>query len=146
MTSKDQTRETGPWEAALAQIREWDSEWADTSLKVTTNPWNSGVLPRKTVELISLAMNAACTNLNPDGTRRHIRAALEAARDEVAHRRAEQNSDRQRERPDERRQKEQEHHRHILIALESDVVACPNLQVILPCEMHPISPEVRLGS
>ena len=23
-------------------------------------------------------MNAACTNLNPDGTRRHIRAALEA--------------------------------------------------------------------
>ncbi len=78
MTSKDQTRETGPWEAALAQIREWDSEWADTSLKVTTNPWNSGVLPRKTVELISLAMNAACTNLNPDGTRRHIRAALEA--------------------------------------------------------------------
>src|SRR5216684_6878808 len=85
MTSKDQTRETGPWEAALAQIREWDSEWADTSLKVTTNPWNSGVLPRKTVELISLAMNAACTNLNPDGTRRHIRAALEAGatRDEI---------------------------------------------------------------
>jgi alkylhydroperoxidase/carboxymuconolactone decarboxylase family protein YurZ len=36
-------------------------------------------------ELISLAINAACTNLNPDGTRRHIRAALEAGatRDEI---------------------------------------------------------------
>jgi alkylhydroperoxidase/carboxymuconolactone decarboxylase family protein YurZ len=28
--------------------------------------------------LIGVALNAACTNLNPDGTRRHIRAALEA--------------------------------------------------------------------
>src|ERR1700687_3391969 len=78
MTSREQTRETGPWEAALAQIREWDPEWADTCAKMTTNPSSSAVLPRQTVELISLAINAACTNLNPDGTRRHIRAALEA--------------------------------------------------------------------
>lgn len=52
---------------------------------MTTNPWVAGVLPRKTVELISVALNAACTNLDPDGTRRHIRAALEAGatRDEI---------------------------------------------------------------
>ncbi len=52
---------------------------------MTTNPWTSGLLPRKTVELIGVAVNAACTNLNPDGTRRHIRAALEAgaSRDEI---------------------------------------------------------------
>ena len=36
------------------------------------------VLPRKTVEFIGVALNAACTNLNAEGTRRHIRAALEA--------------------------------------------------------------------
>src|SRR5262245_58910386 len=42
------------------------------------NPWSSGVLSRKLVELIGVALNAACTNLNPDGTRRHIRAALDA--------------------------------------------------------------------
>jgi hypothetical protein len=30
------------------------------------------------VELVGLAVNAACTNLNPEGTRRCIRAALEA--------------------------------------------------------------------
>jgi alkylhydroperoxidase/carboxymuconolactone decarboxylase family protein YurZ len=78
MAFKDQKRETGPWDAALEQLREWDPEWADACAKMTTNPWSSTVLPRKTVELISLAINAACTNLNPDGTRRHIRAALEA--------------------------------------------------------------------
>jgi alkylhydroperoxidase/carboxymuconolactone decarboxylase family protein YurZ len=77
--------EAGPWDAALAQLREWDPAWADACARMTTNPWNSNILPRKTVELISLAINAACTNQNPDGTRRHIRAALEAGatRDEI---------------------------------------------------------------
>ena len=83
--TKEQMPETGPWDAALAQLREWDPAWADACAKMSTNPWNSNVLPRKTVELIGVALNAACTNLNPDGTRRHIRAALEAgaSRDEI---------------------------------------------------------------
>jgi alkylhydroperoxidase/carboxymuconolactone decarboxylase family protein YurZ len=53
--------------------------------KMSTNPWTSGVLSRKFVELVSVGLNAACTNLNPDGTRRHIRAALDAGatRDEI---------------------------------------------------------------
>ncbi|MBR0692033.1 carboxymuconolactone decarboxylase family protein [Bradyrhizobium lablabi] len=52
---------------------------------MTTNPWTEGVLPRRFIELVGVALNAACTNLNPDGTRRHIRAALEAGatRDEI---------------------------------------------------------------
>jgi alkylhydroperoxidase/carboxymuconolactone decarboxylase family protein YurZ len=52
---------------------------------MTGNPWESGVLPRKFIELVGVALNAACTNLDPDGTRRHIRAALGAGatRDEV---------------------------------------------------------------
>ncbi len=69
---------TGPWDPALATLREWDPNWADTCVKMTTNPWTAGVLPRKFIELVSVALNAACTNLNPDGSRRHIRAALEA--------------------------------------------------------------------
>lgn len=70
---------------SLQQLREWDPQWADACVKMTTNPWTSGVLSRKLVELISVGINAACTNLNPDGTRRHIRAALEAGatRDEI---------------------------------------------------------------
>src|SRR5689334_9746026 len=71
-------RESGPWDSALTRLREWDPAWAETCVKMTTNPWTSGVLPRKTVELIGVALNAACTNLNPDGTRCHIRAALDA--------------------------------------------------------------------
>jgi hypothetical protein len=59
--------------------------WAEAAERVTSNPWKHEVLPRMTVELIGLAVNAACTNLNPEGTRRHIRAALEAgaSREEI---------------------------------------------------------------
>jgi alkylhydroperoxidase/carboxymuconolactone decarboxylase family protein YurZ len=54
-------------------------------LRVGTNPWTSGVLPRKEVELLSLALHCSCTNLDEVGTRRHMRAALDegATRDEV---------------------------------------------------------------
>ena len=81
----DGPRETGPWDDALATLRAWDPEWAETCAQMTTNPWSSTVLPHKTVELIGVALNAACTNLNPEGTRRHIRAALRAgaSREEI---------------------------------------------------------------
>jgi alkylhydroperoxidase/carboxymuconolactone decarboxylase family protein YurZ len=72
------TTETGPWDDALAELREWDPAWAETCARMTTNPWRGGVLSRKLVELIGVAVNAACTNLNPEGTRRHIRRALDA--------------------------------------------------------------------
>ena len=59
--------------------------WVDQCVRMSKEPWNSGVLPRKDVELISLAVNAACTNLSAGGTRRHIRGALEAgaSREEI---------------------------------------------------------------
>lgn len=76
----------GPWDhSSLQKLREWDPKWAEICVRMTSNVWTGGVLPRKTVELISIGLNAACTNLNADGTRRHIRAALEAGatRDEI---------------------------------------------------------------
>ena len=33
---------------------------------MTTNPWTNGILPRKTIKLICIAVNAACTNHNQD--------------------------------------------------------------------------------
>ena len=70
---------TGPWDnPALAKFREWEPSWVDDCLKMSNDPWTSGVLPRKDVELISMAVNAACTNLSAEGTRRHIRGALAA--------------------------------------------------------------------
>jgi alkylhydroperoxidase/carboxymuconolactone decarboxylase family protein YurZ len=86
MAKTNQRNEAAPWdEPALAILREWDLAWAETCLKMSTNPWTSGVLSRKFVELVSVGLNAACTNLNADGTRRHIRAALDAGatRDEI---------------------------------------------------------------
>jgi alkylhydroperoxidase/carboxymuconolactone decarboxylase family protein YurZ len=74
----DQQQETGPWDATLDQLRDWDPKWAETCMNMSTNPWTSGVLPRKTIELICVALNVACASLNADGTRRHIRAALDA--------------------------------------------------------------------
>jgi alkylhydroperoxidase/carboxymuconolactone decarboxylase family protein YurZ len=77
--------ETGPWDSALDQLRVWDPAWAQTCERMTTNPWRSGVLSKKLIELIAVGLNAACTDLNEDGTRRHIRRALDAGatRDEI---------------------------------------------------------------
>ncbi len=71
-------KELGPWDAALARLSEWDPAWAAACAKMSTNPWSHSVLPRKFIELVGVAMNAACTNLNPEATRRHIRGALAA--------------------------------------------------------------------
>ena len=85
-TQNNKMSATGPWQAsALAQLRNWDPAWAEAAERVTLNPWKHDVLPRKTIELVGLAVNAACTNLNPEGTRRHIRGALDAgaSREEI---------------------------------------------------------------
>ena len=29
----------GPWDPALEKLREWDPKWAETCVKMTTNPW-----------------------------------------------------------------------------------------------------------
>jgi len=52
----DQPRETGPWDPALAKLSEWDPAWVATSVKMTTNQWTAGVLPRKFVELVSVGL------------------------------------------------------------------------------------------
>jgi len=71
--------------AAVERLREWDPQLTQLLEKMTANPWSNGILPRKTVELVGLAVNAACTNLNANGTRQHIRGALDAGatRDEI---------------------------------------------------------------
>jgi len=69
----------------MERLQEWDQVWVEQYLQMATNPWKNGILDIKTIELICIGLNAACTNLQPDGTRRHIRAALDAGatRDEI---------------------------------------------------------------
>jgi len=70
---------SGPWDNdTLAKFREWDPVFVDQCFKMSNNPWSNDILPVKDIELISLAVNAAITNLSEGGTRRHIRGALEA--------------------------------------------------------------------
>ncbi|MFO0821796.1 MAG: carboxymuconolactone decarboxylase family protein [Gemmataceae bacterium] len=86
MTNPSSPVETAPWDSAvLAKLREWEPTWAAQCLTMVANPWTSGILPLKTVELVALAWCSACTNLNAGGTRRHIRGAIAAgaSRDEI---------------------------------------------------------------
>ena len=48
-------QQVNPWGSSLDKLKEWDPKGAALLLRVGTNPWTSGVLPRKEVELISLA-------------------------------------------------------------------------------------------
>ena len=57
---------TGPWDSALDKLREWDPKWAALCFKMSTNPWTHSVLPRKFLELVSVSLNAACTE-SPSG-------------------------------------------------------------------------------
>lgn len=84
-TAIGSSQQPGPWDAALSKLLEWDPAWTRTCVRMTSNPWTRELLPRKFIELVGVALNAACTNLNPEGTRRHIRAALQAGatRDEI---------------------------------------------------------------
>jgi alkylhydroperoxidase/carboxymuconolactone decarboxylase family protein YurZ len=74
-----------PWGSSLDKLKEWDPKGAELLLRVGSNPWTSAVLPRKEVELISVALHSACTSLDEAATRRHVRAALDAGatRDEI---------------------------------------------------------------
>jgi len=68
----------GPLDVALPDLNAWDQQGAAVLERMSASPWETGILPRRFVELVGVALNAACTNLNPEGTRRHIRAALAA--------------------------------------------------------------------
>ena len=65
-------------------LRGWDPAWADTCARMASTPSRSGVLSPKFTELVGLAVNASATNLNAEGTRRHIRGALAAGATRLA--------------------------------------------------------------
>jgi alkylhydroperoxidase/carboxymuconolactone decarboxylase family protein YurZ len=81
----DELRERGAWSPALDKFAEWDPDWIERCARMANNPWATGVLPVKWIELICIALNAACTHRNEPGVRRHVRAALDAGatRDEI---------------------------------------------------------------
>lgn len=62
----------------LDVLRELDPGWTKTYMQMAMNPWTSGVLSVKEVELIAVGLCASVTNMDATALRLHIRAALHA--------------------------------------------------------------------
>jgi alkylhydroperoxidase/carboxymuconolactone decarboxylase family protein YurZ len=73
----DAARQAGAWNDAWNDIAALDPEWMERFLAMGMMPWTRNVLPAKTLELIAIAVDAACTHMYAPGTRRHIAKALD---------------------------------------------------------------------
>lgn len=73
----DGMRASGTWNPLWDQLFEWDPEWIEQFMAMNAIPIRRGVFPPQFVELLSIAIDAACTHMYSPGVRRHIRAALD---------------------------------------------------------------------
>jgi alkylhydroperoxidase/carboxymuconolactone decarboxylase family protein YurZ len=86
-SSKQRDRRTasGNWNPDWESFARLDPAWAEKVVSMSIAPTVSGVLEPKTIELIGIAIDAACSRLNAEGVRRHVRRALAlgATREEI---------------------------------------------------------------
>jgi len=73
----DRLRATGEWNPNWTPFYELDPAWTERFVAMGLQPMLSGVLDRKTIEFIAIAVDASCTHMYGPGVRRHIRKALE---------------------------------------------------------------------
>lgn len=73
----ERLRRTGAWNPSWDGMDELDPSWTDDYLTSVIEPYESGVLSPKTVQLLCIAVDASCTHMFAPGVRRHIRAALD---------------------------------------------------------------------
>lgn len=73
----DHMRRSGTWNPLWDQLHTWDPEWTEQFMTMATTPMKRGVFSPQFIELLSIAIDAACTHMYAPGVRRHIRAALE---------------------------------------------------------------------
>jgi alkylhydroperoxidase/carboxymuconolactone decarboxylase family protein YurZ len=81
----DRLRSSGSWNPNWEPLAELDPAWTEKFMAMGITPMVSGVLDAKTVEFISIAVDASCTHMYAPGVRRHIRKALElgATKEEI---------------------------------------------------------------
>ncbi|MDM0053995.1 carboxymuconolactone decarboxylase family protein [Variovorax sp. J22R115] len=72
----DRLRESGNWNPNWEPVAELDPAWTEKFMAMGITPMVSGVLDAKTIEFISIAVDASCTHMYGPGVRRHIRKAL----------------------------------------------------------------------
>ena len=69
---------TGNWNPDWEPFAKLDPKWTEKVIALAIAPAVSGVLDKKTIELIGIALDVCCTNLYAPGVRRHIQRALKA--------------------------------------------------------------------
>jgi alkylhydroperoxidase/carboxymuconolactone decarboxylase family protein YurZ len=82
----DQLKAMGGWNPNWDPFYEVDPAWTEKFMAAGVSPMLTGVLDKKTVEFIAIAVDASCTHLYAPGVRRHIRMALDlgATKEEIA--------------------------------------------------------------
>lgn len=73
----DGMREAGHWNPMWDGLAELDPEWTEAFMRTTMSTYRGGVLTPQVVELLCIAVDAACTHMYAPGVRRHVRAALD---------------------------------------------------------------------
>jgi len=61
----------------MLTLLEWDPDFFEIYLNLSTHPWKKGTIPPKFKELIYVAIDASTTHLYEPGIRNHMRLALE---------------------------------------------------------------------
>lgn len=71
----DAMRQSGAWNPLWDPFAQLDAAWTEQFMALAVVPHE--VLDPKTIEFLSIAVNAACTHMYAPGVRRHIRRALD---------------------------------------------------------------------
>jgi alkylhydroperoxidase/carboxymuconolactone decarboxylase family protein YurZ len=69
---------TGNWNPDWEPFAKLDPAWTEKVIAMAIAPAVAGALDAKTIELIGIALDAACTHMYAPGVRRHIQRALKA--------------------------------------------------------------------
>ncbi|MFO1311412.1 MAG: carboxymuconolactone decarboxylase family protein [Burkholderiales bacterium] len=69
---------SGNWNPDWEPFAKLDPAWTEKAIGLAIAPAASGVLDKKTIELIGIALDASTTHLYAPGVRRHIQRALRA--------------------------------------------------------------------
>jgi alkylhydroperoxidase/carboxymuconolactone decarboxylase family protein YurZ len=82
----DHLRATGAWNPHWEPFYQLDPAWTEKFMAAGVSPMLAGVLDKKTVEFIAIAVDASCTHMYGPGVRRHIQLALDlgATKEEIA--------------------------------------------------------------
>lgn len=67
----------GGWNPLWDGLFEMDPDWTDLYMQSVLEPYESGALDPKVVQLLCIAVDASVTHMFAPGTRRHIKMALE---------------------------------------------------------------------